>query len=636
MIKNAKCGFAAHMRWRCSLNSFAIICALLVAIISIAVLCTVNPAYTLISKKVIPLPPEASQPKHADQKNEKGTPKKAKRQGAENEPISSTMLEYIFEYSAGQNSKVVITPPEFLQPEQCVISGIWVNPVTGEDYRENRKINHFPVQREKSIELAPYLHEGFNKIVLKVQTLDSWNGSFYVHPKLIDGHWASTLACIMFWLSMSVILFCVSRRAGLDIRTSFIIVAGMIYLAQWLINCPGLAYTNDIPGHLAYTYHMAKSIWVNPYEYQGHEEFHPFLYYFFTGRIFYLFRHSPIDPITALRVTSLVFYMVFVLYGLRLLSQAVATRSRLFYISAILITFWPVSILRAVNINNDIPVYAVWTLAFYYLMQWYNTRELSPYRTAVMLVGVLFMIKSNAWVPLGLGGVFTLYGLYTRRITEKQLFAPETLLAFGVLASGIIFNMGRIIYYLVAYNRNRAVDYFGTPRHDYYNLAYMLHLDLRSYLHTPFVTFGNESGYFNFFLKTALYSETGGWGERQKGIFLQIPHLMNITLLCLIAMAAVGVLVSLKKRYQSLDSLFPYLVGTFLSLLASMMFTYFDRYVFCQNFRYVMPMLVPFVILYARGMEALSADRRTLPLYWLGCGFGVLLPVLAVVLFIAQ
>jgi 4-amino-4-deoxy-L-arabinose transferase-like glycosyltransferase len=66
------------------------------------------------------------------------------------------------------------------------------------------------------------------------------------------------------------------------------------------------------------------------------------------------------------------------------------------------------------------------------------------------------------------------------------------------------------------------------------------------------------------------------------------------------------------------------------------MFMIIDRYVFCQNFRYVLPMLIPLAVLFMRGMEIANDSRLLKPLYWLGMITGMLLVVGAVILYLAQ
>ena len=605
MKKERIVGAITRIEYRGTNAFFPFFLPLAVAVLSVAILCLVNPSFV---------------------KDKNIKPAKAMHN-----------ISYDFYFSSGENTAVLISPPEFLNTKDCKINAIWINPANDSELTVENKINKKVIYSEHTFDLAPWLKEGMNKIVVNSQIVPPWERHLSVRSRLYGTDLGSSLACISFFLAMASILYNAGRKFGLDRLASSIVTLAMLYLAKWLISFSSLAYTSDLPGHLAFTYYMASSPFILPYGYTGHEDFHPFSYYFFTGRILDLFRYTPINPVMAMRVASLFLYSIFMLYGVRTLALAIRNKGVVYYISAILIAFWPVGILKATNVNNDIAVYAIWSVGFYYLVSWYVQNDLGAFRKAIVMTGLLFMVKSNAWVLLGMGGIFTLYGLYSHRLKWRDLLHENSLFAFGVLITGIILNFGRIIYCLIAYNYNSAPNYFGYPRDNYYDWGYLLNLGLTSFLKNPYVMYISEPGFFNYFLKTALYTETAGWGGRRGGIFLQIPYAMNFLLVGLITASILAVGMSLWKKRENLDSLFPYLASVFLCVLASMMFTYFDRYVFCQNFRYVLPMLVPFVILYAKGMETLRDGSSMLkPAYWLGCAFGLGLPLVSTVLFLSE
>ena len=598
--------------------------AILTCVAAIFILRTVNPRYELTNVTVLP---------YSKLEKEQLTEWKERGDSFAPRPYPTIILEYSFDYSRGQNQRVIVTPPEFMPPHiPTYVEGIWIQTQADSHLRHTQKINMNPFVHEALVDLSGGVREGKNTLIMKVKTDAPWARSFFVYPALSLAHGMPLVALGLLVAAASMLLYSFTRFMCLDAWCFLTLLAGMLYYIKWFL-WPTLAYTRDIPGHLSYIYYMATSPWMNPYEYKGHEDFHPFLYYFLTGRIFSLFYGSILSPLTAIRLASLASYIVFAAYGVKLINENITGWLR--YLCAGLLVFWPVAVLRATNINNDIVVNMLWSISFYYLANWHSQGQMASYQKALIAAGVLFMVKSNAWVMLGILGLCSLYGLLSKRLTIAKLLRHESLLAFGMLVTGIIVNMGRYIYLWVAYGVNHTDNYFGMARNDIFTLPYFLSFDVISFVQRPFVHLQGEIDFWGYFLKSALYSETSGWGARVDKVFFHFPQIINALLVAMIVIWLAGLVAALLRKTSKLDELMPYLIAIFISILASMMFTYVDRYMFCQNFRYVMPMLVPFIVLYGKSLQALK-QGLTVWLYWLGCAVAVALPFMSTALFLAQ
>jgi len=529
----------------------------------------------------------------------------------------------VIKYKRGENTTFVITPTP---------SKDWRDTTCIEQVRmANKPIYTTSICKETVLDLSPYLSEGLNGMALEIHAEEP-EAAIYVSPKLVGAQAFSTAGCLGLFAVAAALLMYTARAMGLNTASGGIAVLGMAYFSFWLYFWPNLSYTADLPGHLPYILHMIDH-WMQPYDYHGHEEFHPPLYYFIAARVFHLFDTGPINPLTAVRAFSIAMYMVFCLYGLATLRLTTRKIGLAYYVGCALIVFWPAGILKATNINNDIPMYALWGAVFYYIVRSFQERSIGCLQAAVVLTGVAFMVKSNAWVPLGITGACALYGLYSGKWSWRQWFSRRSLMAAGVLCLGIIANMGRIIYMKFFHQQNVVMEYFGYPRQDIHPFSYFVRFDIASFIEHPFVMFDKEPAFLNFFLKSMLYNESSCNAPHFLPFLLS---LLNILLLLWFAITIFGVLMRLINSRQERAGLYLHIIAVTVSVVASMMFTFVDRYVFCQNFRYVLPMLIPLVILFVRGMETANDNRFFKPLYWFGVTTSVLLITGSVILYLSQ
>jgi hypothetical protein len=465
---------------------------------------------------------------------------------------------------------------------------------------------------EYRVDFSKHLKEGHNKIViLGLNNLqDEFQAkkdglSVYVDSKLLGGYWPSTLASLVVVLSVSWFMFSVARNAGFDGIVSTFFAGAFVYFSLWLLLRPNATYTPDLSDHLNYIYYMAKSIFANPYEYNQHISFHPPLYYFVAARVVnFSTILGGISEITALRFSTLVLYMFLPLYGLRTLALFVRPKGAAYYTGAALILLWPLAVDKASNISNDVPLFVAWAASFYYLCRWTKTLEPRLLCYAMAWAGLGFMIKSSIMLMVLMIAVLVMRMLLKRRVAFKTLITTrEYWIGCGILAFGMIFNMGRVIYHMLVHEKNVASRYFGGGHNDVYPLSYYLSFDVASYVEKPFVTFFSETSLWSYFLKTFLYSP-----------FSRVHHayaeasVMNVLLLVFLGVIFGFILVGAFKKLRFAPT-FVCSLSFFTCFLGVVCFLLVEKYQHCQNFRYVYPVLVPMAILYSQAMSELALYR---------------------------
>jgi hypothetical protein len=491
------------------------------------------------------------------------------------------------------------------------------------------------------LNLGAYLHEGLNAVVLTVEQDDSivyWDTPHVAHiffvPVLLGANLFSTFACLAIFVLSAAGTYKALRWLGLEPVLSGIALAGFTYYAIWLHIRPDTLYTADLPDHIRYVLYMMHNWW-HPYEYHGGESHQPPIYYMLCGLfIDWLGSFLAASPLALARIFSLLLYMVFVAYGLRTVQENCPTQA-LCRLGAILLVFWPVAVDMATNINNDFAVYALWAPAFYYLSRGYRERQFSHMRAAIMLTGLAMLIKSTSLVLAGIVAGVIVAGCITRRVQWKRLLERKMLLAYGILLLGALGGIGKLIYTKIAYDQsigmgNVSYLYFaGVSDHALYPLRYYFTFNVWDFISNPFSVFLQEPGFLNYFLKTALYLQ---WNHPEN--IGGIANAINLQLVLILGIMIGGCILLFTRQKGAAEELIPMVLGVVISLAGIIVFTVMHNDEFCQNLRYVYPVLIPVTVLYIRGLEATAKMRFARPVYYAGIALGVSFPLSALCLYL--
>jgi len=586
----------------------------LLAFLCMSALCLIalqrdNPVFTSISSL-------AGQPFHV---------------AADNTLRGALLLE--MDYSAGQNATLEI------EPYLSCVTRIFVSqvivpatPVTTIPLKAPlcQDISHSANQ--VTLDFSPYLKNGHNILTFDLISNHSY-AEIYISPQLFGADIPSTLACLGLFILAASLLFLIARKSGLSTASAVILIAGLGYFSLWLHLRPNLAYTNDIYKHITYIRYLLTQ-WMRPYEYNGGESLHPPFYYWVAACIYSLF-NAPglINPLTALRVFSLALYLTFCIYGLRTLRESVAQENFAYYAGCLLLVFWPVGMIMATRINNDIALYAAWAATFYYLARGYRMRDLSCLCIAIALTGLTLMIKSNGYVLAGLTGSCIVYASFAGRIAWQQMIKSKNgILAFAFLLLSIMVNIGRLIYKKTRYGVDETHLHFGFERNNSASFYHFVYFDIRDFVLHPFVTFSNEPSFLNYFLKTMLYGE---FTWQYPDYLILLPGAINLILLAFLIITFCGIALTLAQNHSRFGDLLPYFAGVLIPLMGVAAFMIAKHWVVCQDFRYALPMLIPLVILFVRGIESIRITFGSIA-YRTGIGISLCLPLGGIILYLGQ
>lgn len=445
-----------------------------------------------------------------------------------------------------------------------------------------------------ALDLSRYVSEGENSMVLNIQNKDEPNG--------FDLRWGpgvyGALSSVFGTAALMLGLYLVARRAGLDKVVAAMLAAAALYFLYWLHYFPNTAKTNDIGGHLSYIDTVMRQ-WAQPFLFAGHENFHPPTYYYAgaLAKAAFLIFAPYFDPLTGIRLLSLGFYLSFCLLGALTLRRATLERGALYYVGTALIVLWPASILYATRITNDVFFYPVWAAVFYCTERWWRQKDERFLPWAVGLLGLAFAVKSTAFVPLGMVGCCVAAALWLKRLPPAALLSRRMGAGYGCFAIGVLVNAGRIIYERLWHGRDVAGQAFGDQQQQALSLHHFATLDAYRFIAVPFNDYGSEASFWHIFFNTMLYGE---FSWKHVGIAVAL----NALLLLLLAITLAGCAYGIYAKRERLVMWLPYLVGVAFPVGFDMAFYALRQMTVCQDFRYVVPMVVPLSVLYVEGGRA--------------------------------
>jgi Ca2+/Na+ antiporter len=415
---------------------------------------------------------------------------------------------------------------------------------------------------------------------------------------------------------------------AMGFRTAALFVAAFIYYMFWLHYRPNNTPTNDLWSHLAYIRYMSTG-WMRPYDYWGHEYWHPPVYYFVAGMIKQLAETLGFNWITAVRFFSVPLLLICCIFGVRTLREAHQEKDALYYLGVFLILFWPLSLLMATRVNNDIALYATWSAAFYYLMRWYNHQQSRDLQKMFIMLGLSFMIKTNALLIAAVAGAVMAYALCRKRWHIRVLCERPVLTGIGILAFGLLVNIGRVIFTYFSHKEHSYRSHLGEIGDHVMTWKKALSFDLSHYLAWPYNKIFGEPTFLNNLTKTMLFSEYS-WR------LAPFAKPVTIAFLTFLLMTLTLTFISIRLKKRRFDDVAPYLIAIIIPTIGLLIFTILRKMSVCQDFRFIFPSLIAYISLFIMGLASIRDIPCARFFYWMGIGIGLFIPLGGMYIFLGQ
>ena len=293
-----------------------------------------------------------------------------------------------------------------------------------------------------------------------------------------------------------------------------------------------------------------------------------------------------------------------------------------------LFAFLPSSVMHSVAINNDLWMFTLFTIAFYYFVRWWQSKRTRYYYISLGFAALSVIVKANGIVMFGLLGVFALgfaLSRYRQFFTMVKRFTPAVAimglaLAFNPIvdktfrppsdkpSGGIISNAGGLSTGLIIENEVRNYIRF----------------DLAGFVDKPFVhPLDDESGrqyFWTTLLKTALYGEFRDHHAHNEGSVFRnaIAPAISATFLILLLFVILHALLARKQVLVRYGQLYALLATCLLALLfIRILLPFFPM----NDFRYIWTILLAPCVLVPLAVD--TCRQRDLPIL-AGIGYGAM------------
>jgi hypothetical protein len=470
------------------------------------------------------------------------------------------------------------------------------------------------------INLSKYLQTGENSIEIKFEDSGGLMG-IKMQPSLGE---ARNIVFYLFSFSFLVsILFAFSRKIFLPKRYSFILLMAIAIRIVYLSATDFDTRAHDTYEHLEYIQHFVKN-WSLPTidKATGGAFFHPPLYYFSSALIYsgvsFLTDNNTGFIYFSLQIFSLLASIGFVFFGIkeaRLIFACFIKRDSsilqkiLPWMCCLLIALWPSGIIHSVRIGNDPLFYFFFAAASYSWTSLYLRGKAKYLLMAAIFTTFAILTKVNAILLLPVVIILFL----SKAIVGNLSFSKKNLKGGLLVSLAIVIALGfatypgiklkfsgeRETFYVDNINNVSSALRVGN------NLENLLWLDIKTFVTKPFTSpWEDEYGrqYFpNYLGKTALFGE---WRYRK----IAMHNIAVAISIIALAMAAISIISLFKTPLKNIGILLPVLCTSFFLLCG---ITYM-RVTFPVNidFRYILPIIIPFSIFYNYGINLLLNEGK--------------------------
>jgi Dolichyl-phosphate-mannose-protein mannosyltransferase len=419
------------------------------------------------------------------------------------------------------------------------------------------------------------------------------------HPVLVGLRWSFVA------LALIPLLLALAQIFRLHVAQRFAIVSSLVPLLGYWARTPWNVRGHDVggdDGHLGYVLHIVRHGSI-PSPQSGWTFYHPPLYYGFGALVVRLSQPLGIAATDALQALSLCLWLVFLAASSGAIRLSVREpRARL--IATLSLAFWPSGVMHAVRIGNDLPLYATAAVATWFMLLFWRHGRWRDLALLSLFTGLAVMSKSNALVlVVAFGLLIGMTSLFQKR--AHRLANIFVFLGSSAVAVGLNFAM-RADYYRHTPRERWLVgngEFINPALRVPSSLGHLLVPDLPVYLSQPWLnTFSDATGrgrFWNALWRSSLSGEFHYGGAFRTGVAL----LWGGVLLALLILGALRWLRTLRTSQRFLQTAWLDLPWMILSLtwLASLFALRIQMPFACSNdFRYVLPVLVPAVIAWSR------------------------------------
>jgi hypothetical protein len=429
-----------------------------------------------------------------------------------------------------------------------------------------------------------------------------------------------TLRPVMGWrsvllaLGMLPWLLAMSRIVRLRRPLTAVLCGALVVICAYWGATPWKVRAYDVglrgdTGHLDYVAYVAEKGEL-PRPNEGWQYYQPPLYYEGGALAWRWAGALSLSRHETLRAYSVALWLVFLAASAAAIDGAVRGARWLKALAVAGLALWPSGIMDAPRIGNDAAIYATAGVATWWMVRWWRSGRRLHLVWMSLAIALAFLSKSNAAVLLGAALVLVaLRMLRCSRWRRAEAWVDASVVT-AIAGAGAALSLGRNIYYwwhgklsswLVANIGGLDASLRGPN-----DVRSFIPLDVPVFLTSPWVDSRDDAtgrtNFYNYLLRSALSGEFAFEGAARRAVAL----LWGGLLLGLVLLVVLG---PYRRRPTSValwrDA--PWIVLGVLWLLSLLCSRLAYPFPCLGDFRYIVPLLVPFVV----------ASVRCGPLCWI-------------------
>ena len=409
----------------------------------------------------------------------------------------------------------------------------------------------------------------------------------------------------------SALMLKLNGKIGTETIISLLVMAGFwLRLGRVLTTPLGGVYQHDVQyftndmkrmAHDTYILWFRDNLLLPDFDIRDFGEFyHPPLHYFLSGMFLRL--NSLLFPALAenyhcIKILTLTYSSVSSLVLIKILKE-MGVKDGPLSVGAMLAVFFPGFSLIASSVNNDILSVMLSLLSLYFAVVWYKKPSMKGIIYTGLAIGLAMMSKLSAgFMAFPVGFLFLLGFIKSK--TKKDIFKEFVVFALITFPLGLWFPLRNYIRWGVPFTFVHELDKSAKVQ----SLAEFSTFD-RLFTNDPaisvfpYVILNEKEKDYNIFrvlLKTSLFDERQHLNHSFDLLFgTVILNLLRILLVIMLAGMVIAVIRAVKKKDRAAETAFAGIIFTV--MLVSFVLFCLRYQVFCSmNFRYVIPLLVPFI-----------------------------------------
>lgn len=479
-------------------------------------------------------------------------------------------------------------------------------------------------------DFSPYIHNGQVADIRFVFDNAGGPGGINLKPQLSMAFW---LLVMLGFLPLVLVL---ARDFRLLPEQKWLLCLALIAIAFYWADTPWTERAYDVQGgsgHYDYIGYIATKHAL-PAPNEGWTYYHPPLYYL-GGAVFWQWAEwLGLPKPELIRVYGLMLWFVFLIASAGALRKVLANQYRAINAGSMALFFWPGGVMHAVTIGNDLGLYACAGVAVWFMVLWRMTDRLSYLFYLALACALAMLCKSNGLPLIAAAGLLVaLRALPNSGVNFAKAF-KETLLFSAVVALGIASSFAVRLFYFF---KGVAPDWLIANAGGLHSglrvpadIKAFLPLDIPTFLTSPWMSAWEDSvgrgNFWNYTLRSSISGEFHFDGRFQA----VMAYVMGLCVLLLFLMSMLYLAGKIKASLSDkpwkvfYNPYLPLFLLGFFWVASLIALRYKLPYACSNDFRYIVPVILPFVICCAR----FAAGR--LWLWGLGCSSALFFATLGI------